>query len=1289
MESVASFASDEVRQDKHESAKRAKRSWFTITLGPTDELEETSDNEDGTVGNDGQTSVGGGLSDVRWESALLDAGLTDTDIAAIRDAFAPVERLADLTFISDEDFRSKGGLDEKGLAALHSAVAIALKAEADANPTMDWRVFLAAADLNQYVPVLEKRGVRSHYELGLITDEEYSKLTSSGMAVHEISALRKVLLNSDHAALRQVPQLASKKAVDRAGGIDGIDGQGGERRMQTVDLGAAIMRDSMTFFEALFDNTQEALGSGNNTDDSEKTNLAATMSAAEGDSASTNDVIAKLLTLSSEKGAALLDDVSFDTQVRLLSSLPSSKAAAVITEMQSLDSAARGAILLALPMQTRGSIIVELRPSTLAGVMASVSPREVLSLLLSLDAKKGDRSKALQLLHEDFARVIIAALTAKECGALMEGMGLPDQAKVISLLNDTEKTAALKTLMLETQVALLSGMSENDRATVLESVDPAVKALLLVELPDAEAASAMAELSPDDAAKLLKAGMAALSRIEITQVDALNGEELFIRLHRLEDLAAETSSKLRDAGLMDFGVGASGDKEDDNLAEITDDDATVYRRANKKKRLMNIWQDLRGKSRAAAAAARDLCLALQTKRLNDKSIDDKKCAPPRDIVEQLALAQRRSKALRLLLGELSFLGTEDEEDLIFLGHTDGKENASHSLSGASQEDLLRELARRVGAGNDDPHMVIERLALATGFVKKTNTAILRSQKNNAEENAGRDVRFSIRISGILLSEFNDAKQSTLETELARGYGIADGASMRIVGISSGGSVAGLAQNGKDSAGELVVDIFITGYKAPAAAKRFVKKANDMGVPLSRATYGYCTFENPPIQVLARDQGGDLSNELSMSTNLPLPPMIVAATPGDGEAKILLLSPNSLGSPEVLDTSVIEMEVISSPGRLRAIGKPGEPVIVKGLTNGTTYRFTAHARNITGWGGFSSPSSPVSPGDLTASPLPPEISAVSTAETDVEVNVLVAAPGKYFLRPITLVEVKSEPDNVVAFAPPGVPVLLQNLRPNVNYRFRARAKNMNGWSRSSKPTAPIALLCSKSRPSVSGNHDNEKEDATTQQSLDVQGHAQTFADHVPPDYFYNDEVHLDGAAKRALQEHMLERDLIRKGKSPLEVLLHKQRHKKDMLKMKNSSELHEKETDDARDVGELNLEDAVKLNDQRQQLKPLCFTVKQEMNISNDVFSKQMKDIDGLSSFDNKFLRRFVGLMALHGMHVYKHGRTGRRKVLIKVDPKGMRLYWNSKSKRKSEAEKSIDFAHDVSTLSSLRSKFSV
>ena len=147
--------------------------------------------------------------------------------------------------------------------------------------------------------------------------------------------------------------------------------------------------------------------------------------------------------------------------------------------------------------------------------------------------------------------------------------------------------------------------------------------------------------------------------------------------------------------------------------------------------------------------------------------------------------------MRLLLGELSFLSTEDKEDLTFLGHTDGKENASHSLSGASQEDLLRELARRVGAGNDDPHMVIERLALATGFVKKTNTAILRSQKNNAEENAGRDVRFSIRISGILLSEFNDAKQSTLEIDLARGYGIADGASMRIVGISSGGSVAGL------------------------------------------------------------------------------------------------------------------------------------------------------------------------------------------------------------------------------------------------------------------------------------------------------------------------------------------------------------------------------------------------------------------------------------------------------------------------------------------------------------------
>jgi hypothetical protein len=162
--------------------------------------------------------------------------------------------------------------------------------------------------------------------------------------------------------------------------------------------------------------------------------------------------------------------------------------------------------------------------------------------------------------------------------------------------------------------------------------------------------------------------------------------------------------------------------------------------------------------------------------------------------------------------------------------------------------------------------------------------------------------------------------------------------------------------------------------------------------------------------------------------------------------------------------------------------------------------------------------------------------------------------------------------------------------------------------------------------------------------------------------------------------MLERDLLRKGKSPLEVLIQKKRFKKDLACAGNVAIFQGSEGNDDKEatrIEGISLEEAVKLNDQIQQLKPACFTVKQELNITNDLLSKRMIDVEGLSEFDDSFLRRFVGLMALYGMPVFKHGRTGRRKVLIRVDPKGMRLYWNSKYKRKSEAQTSIDFAYDA------------
>ena len=349
-----------------------------------------------------------------------------------------------------------------------------------------------------------------------------------------------------------------------------------------------------------------------------------------------------------------------------------------------------------------------------------------------------------------------------------------------------------------------------------------------------------------------------------------------------------------------------------------------------------------------------------------------------------------------------------------------------------------------------------------------------------------------------------------------------------------------------------------------------------------------------------------------------------------------------------------------------------------------YRFTAHARNATGWSPFSAPSHPLVPGDLTAPPLPPEISAVTTYDCDDELGVLVAPAGKYFLRSCTLVEVRSEPGGQTAFAPPGVPVLLQGLKPGVSYRFRARAKNMNGWSRASKPTAPVTLTQSSYGDEGGASSSGDAPAAPSRHSQSA------LSQDAPMGYEGEDlmEDDLVGEAKEALRDHNLEKDLLRKGKSPLEVLILKQRVKKgelaetDLVELGQSGGTSAKAKKGNESVfgnggdTELTTEESVELElKQRAEGRKQRFTVKEEVNMSHDVFSRQMKDVDGLSAGDNKFLRRFVGLMAVKGIVCYKHGRSSRRKALIKMDPQGTKVFWESKGKAPEDA--CIDLGREV------------
>jgi hypothetical protein len=88
---------------------------------------------------------------------------------------------------------------------------------------------------------------------------------------------------------------------------------------------------------------------------------------------------------------------------------------------------------------------------------------------------------------------------------------------------------------------------------------------------------------------------------------------------------------------------------------------------------------------------------------------------------------------------------------------------------------------------------------------------------------------------------------------------------------------------------------------------------------------------------------------------PAAPTDAAATAGDGEATVSFIPPAATGGAPVLSFTIT-----GSPGGQTASGA-ASPIVVMGLTNGTTYTFTVTATNVAGTGAPSAPSNAVTPG----------------------------------------------------------------------------------------------------------------------------------------------------------------------------------------------------------------------------------------------------------------------------------------------------------------------------------------
>ena len=127
-----------------------------------------------------------------------------------------------------------------------------------------------------------------------------------------------------------------------------------------------------------------------------------------------------------------------------------------------------------------------------------------------------------------------------------------------------------------------------------------------------------------------------------------------------------------------------------------------------------------------------------------------------------------------------------------------------------------------------------------------------------------------------------------------------------------------------------------------------------GGTLSFILAGTCTINaNQPgnAAFLAASQ---VSQSFAVAATVPGAPTMLAASAGNGQSTISFTAPASNGG-----SMITVYTVTSSPGGITA-SSSGSPILLSGLTNGTSYTFTITASNSAGTGPGSAPSNAVTP-----------------------------------------------------------------------------------------------------------------------------------------------------------------------------------------------------------------------------------------------------------------------------------------------------------------------------------------
>lgn len=184
--------------------------------------------------------------------------------------------------------------------------------------------------------------------------------------------------------------------------------------------------------------------------------------------------------------------------------------------------------------------------------------------------------------------------------------------------------------------------------------------------------------------------------------------------------------------------------------------------------------------------------------------------------------------------------------------------------------------------------------------------------------------------------------------------------------------------------------------------------------------------------------------------VPKEPAITSVTAGNLNASVAFTTPFTGGS------AITGYTVTSSPGNLTATGS-SSPLVVSGLTQGTSYTFTVQATNVNGNSISSDPSSSVTA--ITVPGAPTSVTATAGAAGSGQATISFTAPASNGGSAITQYRVTSSPGNITATGA-STSITISGLTLGSSYTFTVEAQNAAGYgaasSASNSITASVVL-----------------------------------------------------------------------------------------------------------------------------------------------------------------------------------------------------------------------------------------